>query len=234
MCERGPLVQRLSLGSGLSLSVYHDPNAGQWTAEADVPTPIGMVQISAKAREDVVTAAMRAARELWCRVLGIGCNTDGTDAFLSGADDAPSFAHVARAKVTETVTRVARAASLLHRARMGDPSARAGVQHVVSAAKAGDARALAAWKTMQTIAGLAQVARSFVPQEVSDAAYSAMVSGYRARPTLDMIAGPDGSYRLRRRADGSPSFASGADFPRAHGGGSLVTMGGRYGLAMRW
>ena len=233
MWELGSLVHRLELGNGLAVRVYNDPNAGQWTAQADIPTPIGMVQVSAKARQDVVTAAMRAARELFCRLLGIGCPADASDVFLSGADDAPSNARVAAAKVVDVVSRVARAASLLHRARLGDPAACAGVAHIVQQAKAGHEASKSAWRTMQTLAGLSQIAQSFAPREVADAQYDAMAAGYRARPALNMVAGPDGSYRLERRADGGAATVSGEPW-RPHVGASVRTLGGRYGLAMRW
>jgi hypothetical protein len=234
MCELGKMVDSLSLGGGLAVAIYHDPESGQWTAKAQVPTPIGPVEVSAKAREDVVTAATKAARELWCRLMGMpeGC-ADPSDVFLSGAEDAQSHAAMARAKVTETVTKIARAASLLHRARMGDPSARAGVAQIVQLGKQGHPQARSAWKTLQTLAGLSQIAKAFVPEEVTEAAYAGMVAGYSARPTLDMIAGPDGSYRLRRRPDGS-AWPSAAFGPSSHVGASLLSSSGRYGLALRW
>jgi hypothetical protein len=235
MCKRGDLIDTIPVSNGLAVAVYHDRDSGQWSALARIPTPIGNVEVTATVREDVVTAALLAARQLWCKLMGIS-NCDPTDVFLSNHDDSTNqqtnVAGTARAKVAQTVVRVARAASLLHRARMGDPSACAGVATIVRAAKAGDPTAGSSWKILQTIAGLAQVARGFAPHEVDGAQYDAMVQGYRSQPALDMVAGADGSYRLRRRKDGSA--ASWAPQAQRFGAGSIVAGGGRYGLAMRW
>ncbi len=233
MCKRGDLVQSIPVAHGIAVAIYRDSGSGQWTAVANIPTPVGSVEVSATAREDVVNAAILAARQLWCRLMGLG-NCDPTDVFL---DPGPKVgaATMAAQKVATTVVRVARAASLLHRARMGDPSAQTGVNDVVVTAKNGNPESMQAWKIMQTLAGLANVAKAWVPHEVDPRAYDTMVSGYHSgqMPTLDMIAGADGAYRVRRSSSGAPNMWQGpsSSAPKDR---AMFVGGGRYGLAMRW